>query len=113
MRIKILNFWYRLQASFWFVPALMTGAVILLSFITTAIDKVFSCREGAQQWWIYSAGPDGARTILSVIAGSMITVAGVVFSITIVVLSLASSQFGPRLIKNFMNVRANQMVMKL
>ena len=41
----------------------------------------------------------------------MFTVAGVVFSITIVVLSLASSQFGPRLIRNFMNVRANQMVL--
>jgi len=41
----------------------------------------------------------------------MISVAGVVFSITIVVLSLASSQFGPRLIRNFMNVRANQMVL--
>ena len=41
----------------------------------------------------------------------MITVAGVVFSITIVVLSLASSQFGPRLIRNFMNVRANKMVL--
>jgi uncharacterized membrane protein len=41
----------------------------------------------------------------------MITVAGVVFSITIVVLTLASFQFGPRLIRNFMNVRANQMVL--
>jgi uncharacterized membrane protein len=111
MRIKILNFWHHLQASFWFVPALMTAAVILLSFITTALDKIFSYREGARQWWIYSGGPDGARTVLSVIAGSMITVAGVVFSITIVVLILASSQFGPRLIRNFMNVRANQMVL--
>ncbi|MGD8337809.1 MAG: DUF2254 domain-containing protein [Desulfobacterales bacterium] len=60
---------------------------------------------------MYSGGTDGARTVLSVIASSMITVAGVVFSITIVVLSLASSQFGPRLIRNFMNVRANQMVL--
>ena len=111
MRIKILNFWHHLQASFWFVPALMTAAVISLSFITTALDKIFSYREGARQWWIYSGGPDGARTVLSVIAGSMITVAGVVFSITIVVLILASSQFGPRLIRNFMNVRANQMVL--
>jgi uncharacterized membrane protein len=41
MRIKIMNFWYRLQASFWFVPALMTAAAILLSFVTTAIDKGF------------------------------------------------------------------------
>ena len=111
MRIKIRNIWHHLQASFWFVPTLMTGAVIFISFITTALDKVFSYREGAQQWWVYSGGPDGARTVLSVIAGSMITVAGVVFSITIVVLILASSQFGPRLIRNFMNVRANQIVL--
>jgi uncharacterized membrane protein len=111
MRIKILNFWYRLQTSFWFMPALMTASAIFLSFITTAVDKDFLYRESAQHWWIYSGGPDGARTVLSVIAGSMISVAGVVFSITIVVLSLASSQFGPRLIRNFMNVRANQMVL--
>ena len=111
MRTKIRNIWYRLQASFWFVPALMTAAAIFLSFITTAIDKVFLYREGTQHWWIYSGGPDGARTVLSVISGSMISVAGVVFSITIVVLTLASSQFGPRLIRNFMNVRANQMVL--
>jgi uncharacterized membrane protein len=111
MKIKIQNFWYRLQASFWFLPALMAGAAILLSFVTIAIDKESLYREGARHWWIYGGGPDGARTVLSVIAGSMITVAGVVFSITIVVLSLASSQFGPRLIRNFMNVRANQMVL--
>ena len=111
MRIKILNFWYRLKASFWFVPALMTVAAILLSFVTTAIDREFHYREDIQHLWIYSGGSDGARTVLSVIAASMISVAGVVFSITIVVLSLASSQFGPRLIKNFMNVRANQMVL--
>ncbi len=111
MRIKIRNFWYRLQASFWFLPALMAGAAILLSSITIATDRMFIYREGVRQWWLYSGGPDGARTVLSVIAGSMITVAGVVFSITIVVLSLASSQFGPRLIRNFMNVRANQMVL--
>jgi len=41
MRIKILHFWYRLQASFWLVPALMTGGAIFLSFVTTAIDKFF------------------------------------------------------------------------
>jgi len=111
MKIKIRNFWYRLQESFWFLPAVMAGAAILLSFVTIAIDKLFLYREGAQHWWLYGGGPDGARTVLSVIAGSMITVAGVVFSITIVVLSLASSQFGPRLIRNFMNVRANQMVL--
>ena len=89
----------------------MAGTAILLSFTATAIDKVFLYRIDARHWWIYSGGPDGARTILSVIAGSMITVAGVVFSITIVVLSLASSQFGPRLIRNFITIKTNQMVL--
>jgi uncharacterized membrane protein len=111
MRVKILNLWYRIQASFWFVPALMTAAAIMLAVVTTAIDRGLLLREDTRQWWIYSGGADGAQTVLSVIAGSMISVAGVVFSITIVVLSLASSQFGPRLIKNFMTVRANQMVL--
>ncbi len=111
MRTRIQNILYRLRASFWFLPAFMASAAFILSFITTSIDKVVAYRVNAQQWWIYGGGADGARTVLSVIAGSMITVAGIVFSITIVVLSLASSQLGPRLIRNFMNVRSNQLVM--
>lgn len=93
------------------MPSLIAIFAILLYFVNNAIDKAFLFNENATQWWHYSGGPDGARTILSVTAGSMITVAGVVFSITIVVLSLASSQFGPRLIKNFMTVKSNQMVL--
>ena len=89
----------------------MSCAALLLAFAATTTDRLYLFRTGARHWLIYSGGADGARTILSVIAGSMITVAGVVFSITIVVLSLASSQFGPRLIKNFMNVRANKIVL--
>ncbi len=56
-------------------------------------------------------GPEGAMTLLSTIAGSMITIAGVVFSITIVALTLASGQFGPRLLGNFMRDRGNQIVL--
>jgi uncharacterized membrane protein len=111
MKIKIQNLCYRLRGSFWFLPALMALAVILFSYTTTTMDRQFFSRESSVQWLVYSGGPDGARAVLSTIAGYMITVAGVVFSITIVVLSLASSQFGPRLVKNFMNVRANQMML--
>ena len=89
----------------------MACAAIFLSLLTVTIDRAFLYGQGTQQWWLYSGGPDGAGTVLSVIAGAMITVAGVVFSITIVVLTLASSQFGPRLIRNFMNFRANQIVL--
>lgn len=111
MRIKIQNLWYRLRSSFLFLPALMTIGSIIVAFVFTAVDKMLADRLNMQHWLLYSGGSEGARTILSVISGSMITVAGVVFSITIVVLSLASSQFGPRLIRNFMDVRANQIVL--
>lgn len=111
MRIKLQNLLYRLRQSFWFLPAVMAGASILLSELTIALDRLYLYPGKTHYWWLYSGGPDGSRTLLSVISSSMITVAGVVFSITIVVLSLASSQFGPRLIRNFMNVRTNQAVL--
>ncbi|GJM15085.1 MAG: hypothetical protein DHS20C13_04120 [Thermodesulfobacteriota bacterium] len=61
--------------------------------------------------WIYENKPEGARALLSTVAGSMITVAGVVFSITIVALTLASTQYGPRLLGNFMRDKGNQVVL--
>lgn len=64
-----------------------------------------------QLWWVYSGGIDGARAILSSIASSTITVAGTVFSITIVVLSLASRQFGTRILRSFIADRGNQIVL--
>ena len=57
------------------------------------------------------SNPNSARTILSTISGAMIGVAGTVFSVTLVALTLASSQLGPRLIRNFMYVRLNQIVL--
>jgi len=108
---KIYNIWYRLKANFWFLPALMAAGAILLALMTITIDRVWIEMEGVWPLLIYSGGPEGAGRVLGAIAGSMMTVAGVVFSITIVVLSLASSQFGPRLIKNFMEVKSNQMVL--
>ena len=109
MKLRFLNLlWHRIRSSFWFVPALMTFGAIFLSIITLGIDRFWFAPDGNQRWWLFNGGPDGARLLLSTIAGSMITVAGVVFSITIVVLSLASSQFGPRLIRNFMETRINQ-----
>jgi uncharacterized membrane protein len=60
---------------------------------------------------LFGAGAAGSRGMLSTIAGSMITVAGVVFSITIVSLSLASSQYSSRVLRNFMRDRTNQAVL--
>lgn len=56
---------------------------------------------------------EDARSLLTTIASSSIAVAATVFSITIVVLSLASSQFGPRLLRNFLKNRSSQLVLGL
>lgn len=113
MHVRIRNIWYQIRSSLWFLPALLTLSAIILSFVTSSVDRFLETHAAAGSWWSYSGGPDGARAVLSTIAGSMITMASVVFSITIVVLTLASSQFGPRLIRNFMNQRANQLVLGL
>ena len=61
--------------------------------------------------WYQKSKPEGAREVLSAIAGSMITVAGVVFSITIVAISFAANQYGPRILTNFMSDRGNQVTL--
>ncbi len=69
-------------------------------------EVVWDGRAGSS--WLYEDGSDGARALLSTIAASIITVGGVAFSITIVILTQAWQQFGPRLLRNFMQDRSNQ-----
>ena len=108
---RVLQVWFRLRYSYWFVPAVMMGLAVLLAAALIASDRLIGDADAGLPTWLYAGGPDGAREVLSVIAGSMITVAGVVFSITIVALQLASSQFGPRVLRNFMRDRGNQIVL--
>lgn len=109
--IKLGKLWDSLHSSYWFVPTLMAGLAIALAFAMLTLDQSGKSGPIEKLAWIYAGGPDGARTLLSTIAGSMITVAGTAFSITIVALTLASSQFGPRLLRNFMRDTGNQVVL--
>ncbi|MEO8410215.1 MAG: DUF2254 domain-containing protein [Propionivibrio sp.] len=111
MRAQLLKYWERLHSSFWFLPSLMALAAVALSFITVAIDRTPSDGWLRSLKWGYGGGAEGASAVLQTIAGSMITIAGVVFSLTLVALSLASSQFGPRLLRNFMRDTTNQLVL--
>lgn len=89
----------------------MVVLAIGLSFITIAIDQSREINIIGELGWAYSLGPNGSRAILSAIAGSMVSVATTAFSIMIVALQLASSQFGPRLLRNFMQDTGNQVVL--
>ena len=109
--IRLVRLWETLRTSFWFIPSLMAVGAILLSFLMLYIDGRIEGETIEGLSWMYTGGASGAREVLSTIAGSMMNVAGVSFSVTIVALSLASSQFGPRLLRNFIRDRANQTVL--
>lgn len=111
MKNRVISLWYRVRYSLWFVPGLMVAAALTLAYVTAGLDETLPSPGEGRLWWIYQGTPSGARAVLSTIAGSMITVAGLVFSLTMVVLSLTSSQFGPRLVRNFMDDTGNQLVL--
>jgi uncharacterized membrane protein len=105
MRARLAYLRQEIASSLWLVPGLMILGAILLSSLTLSLDALVDLPEPLQ------VGPDGGRAVLSAIAGSMITVASLVFSLTLIALQLASSQLGPRLITRFMRDRINQVVL--
>jgi uncharacterized membrane protein len=109
---KLRSIWESWRSSLWFVPALLVPSAVVLAMGLIEIDAHFD-RAYLQERWprLFGAGASGARSMLAAIASSMITVAGVAFSITIVALTLASSQYTSRILRNFMRDRANQTVL--
>ena len=111
MKALLLKYWDRLRSSFWFVPATMACLAVALAAAAVALDEAVAGDWLRRLGWSYSGGAEGASLLLGTVAGSMIAIAGTVFSMTLVAMSLASSQLGPRLLRNFMRDTANQVVL--
>lgn len=107
MKGRLRAFLRAVRSSYWFIPSLMALTSVVLSVVMIWLDVRLGTSWMKGVSWYQQIRVDGAREVLSTIAGSMITVAGVVFSITIVALSYASSQYGPRVLTNFMTDRGN------
>jgi uncharacterized membrane protein len=90
-----------LRTNLWAVPVAMLLLVVLLFVITYWIDLRAASGAISLPQWVSTGSPDASRQILIAIAAAVITVAALVFSITILVLQLASQQFGPRMLRNF------------
>lgn len=108
---QLIKYWNTLKGSYWFIPTVMSIAAAILSFVLIAIDSHIGDAWIANLSWVYSIQAEGARGLLTTVAGSMIGVAGVTFSITIAALSYTTSTLGPRLLTNFMNDRGNQITL--
>ena len=89
----------------------MAGVAVALALVGVTVDEPLTEWLARDLGWTFTGGAEGASAVLGIIAGSMITTAGVVFSMTLVALSLASSQLGPRLLRNFMSDRTTQVVL--
>ncbi|MCF6368255.1 DUF2254 domain-containing protein [Rhizobium sp. TRM95001] len=94
------------------VPSLMAAAAGVLAMAATWGDLRLAEVDPAEMpVFVFVSTPNGARDVLSTLLSSMITMTSLVFSITMVVLSLAASQFGPRLIRSFMSSPHTQFVL--
>lgn len=111
MRTRWRHWLEVIRTGFWFVPIVMLIAACVLALLMLFIDEKIDPGIHASLPWAYSGGPEGARSLLSTIAGSMITAASVTFSLASVALSIASQQYGSRVLRNFMRDRITQVLL--
>lgn len=111
MRANLLQVLHEVKASYWFIPSCLVILATLLASMVRWLGSQESLAWIHTLHWFGQVDPAGARAMLTTIAGSVIGVAGVTFSITIVAVSFASANFGPRLIGNFMTDRGSQLTL--
>jgi len=100
--------WSNLRSSFWFLPSLIVLVNIIFAIVFIEADSAGIDRWLARWPRLFGAGAEGSRQMLATLAGSMMTVLGVTFSMTLVALTLASSQYTSRILRNFMRSKVTQ-----
>ncbi len=112
-RVPLPSAWRReaLRTNLWLVPTIEIVLALVLFAGTYALDR--AAYDGTLHFpsFVISGTADAARQILTTIAAAVITVVTLVFSITIVTLTLASTQFGPRMLRNFIRDRITQLTL--
>ena len=111
MNPHLRKIWDTLKASYWFVPLIMMAAAALLWVGTGTLDYHLSTREKKTIAWLYISDSDSMRNVLLTIAAAIVGIVGVVFSIIMVPLSIAASQFGPRLLRTFLRDTGTQVTL--
>lgn len=108
---RFISSWIELRASLWFVPGLMIAASVVAALALVEVDATIGNEWTSRYPLLFGVGVDGSRGMLTAIASSMLTVAALVFSLTLNAVNQASGQFTPRIFRNFLRDRANQFVL--
>lgn len=103
----------RLVSSYWFFPSALFLVAVCMAFLTIRLDMAFGDDANLLKSYLFfnHLSLDTVRVYLSTLVGAVITVVGVVFSLTILTVSSASNQFGPRVLNNFMRDKGNQLTL--
>jgi uncharacterized membrane protein len=97
-----------LRSSLWFIPLLFAIGAVVLAAVLLTVDSALAGDLGP-----FSGTAEGARSVLSTIAQSMLSFTVLVFTVTMLVLQLASNQLSPRVMRTFLRDRGNQVVLGL
>jgi uncharacterized membrane protein len=103
--------WENVESSLWFIPSIFVSFAIALSFLLPELDRRVVDDISEYRRWIFFGTADAARTVLSAIGGSLITVISLLFSVTVIVLQQATTQFSPRVMRTFTSDRGSQIVL--
>jgi uncharacterized membrane protein len=112
-RLPRLSEWRResMRTTLWLVPTVLVILACGLFALTYSLDQAAYRGDLTLPGWVINGSADAARQILTALAAAVITVVGLVFSITIVALTLTSTQFGPRMLRNFVRDRGTQVTL--
>jgi uncharacterized membrane protein len=111
MEAQLRKLWDSLRSSYWFVPAVMTIGAVVLWAGTSVLERTLYAAGTLPSPWLYADDIDAVRTLLLAVAGAIIGLVGVVFSITMIPLTIASAQFGPRLLRTFLRDTGTQITL--
>ena len=109
-QMRVSKVLIHLRSSLWFVPVMCVVAGAGLSFVTIALDRLFNYEAVPRN---LVGGPDAATAILATVAASMVSLAALVLTITMVVVQLAMGQFSPRIVQRILRDKPSQLAIGL
>ncbi|MGK0190115.1 MAG: putative membrane protein [Verrucomicrobiales bacterium] len=111
MKIRILHLWEKMRTSFWFIPGFTVACFMAAGFTMLEVDERWRSDLLAEVPALHDVSPGGLRSLLSTAGTAVLALAGVTFSGALVALTLASGQFGSRLLRNFIRALPNQIAL--
>lgn len=103
MQARLLELREKLQTGIWFIPLLFCLGCLGLAFTLHRVERDFDLLLPLLN--IFAMSVTSARNVLGVIAGSVLSIGGVVFSVTMLALTLTSGQYGPKILRQFLSDR--------